>query len=61
MLPSAMYSSLPSGVVVAIFGDVCTYGILYSVGQLPDRAMYRAAYKKPKVHKITEITELCHL
>jgi len=47
--------------VVAIFGDVCTYGILYSVGRLPDRAMDRAANKKPKVQKITEITELCHL
>ena len=47
--------------MVAIFGDVCTYGILYSVGQLTDRAMDWAAYKKPKVQKITEIIELCHL
>ena len=47
--------------MVAIFGDVCTYVILYSVGRLPDRATDREVYKKPKVQKITEITELCHL
>ena len=28
---------------------------------LPDRATDRVAYKKPKVQKITEITELCRL
>ena len=39
--------------------DVCTYGILYSVGRLLDRATDRAAYNKPKVQKINEITELC--
>ena len=44
--------------VVAIFGDVCTHGLLYSVGRLPDRATDRAAYNKPKVQKMTEITGL---
>ena len=44
--------------MVAIFGDVCTHGLLYSVGQLPDRAKDRVAYKKPKVQKMTEITGL---
>ena len=43
---------------VAIFGDVCKHGLLYSVGWLPDRATDRAAYKKPKVQKMTEITGL---
>ena len=33
----------------AKLGDVCTYGILYSVGRLLDRATDRAAYNKPKV------------
>ena len=39
-------------------GDVCTYGILYSVGRLLDRATDRGAYKNPKGQKINEITEL---
>ena len=38
-------------IVVAIFGDVCTHGLLYSVGRLPDRATDRAAHKRPKVQK----------
>ena len=44
--------------MVAIFVDVCTYGLLYSVGWLPDWAKDRAVYKKPKVQKMTEITGL---
>jgi len=35
-----------------------THGLLYSVGRLPDRATDRAAYKKPKVQQMTEITGL---
>ena len=44
--------------MVAILGDFCTHGLLYSVGRLPDGATDRAAYKKPKVQKMTEITGL---
>jgi len=44
--------------MVAIFGDDCTNGLLYSVGRLPDRATDWVAYKKPKVQKMTEITGL---
>ena len=47
-----------SSLEVAIFGDVCTHGLLYSVGWLPDRATDRAAYKKLKVQKMTGITGL---
>ena len=35
--------------------DVCTYGFLYSGGQLADRAGGQAAYEKPKVQKRTGI------
>ena len=42
-------------------GDVCTYGILYSVGRLLDRATDGAAYKTPKVQKINEITPDCEV
>ena len=45
----------------AIWGDVCTYGILYSVGRLLDQATDRAAYKTPKVQKINEITPDCEV
>ena len=45
----------------AIWGDVCTYGILYSVGWLLDQATDRAAYKTPKVQKINEITPYCEV
>ena len=37
---------------LAIFGEICTHGLLYSVGRLPDRATDRAAYKKPKVQEM---------
>ena len=37
--------------VVVIFGDVCTYGLWYSVGWLPDRATDRLAYKSQKCKK----------
>ena len=45
----------------AKLGDVCTYGILYSDSRLLDRAMDWAAYNKPKLQKINEITKLCWL
>ena len=44
--------------VLAIFGEICTHGLLYSVGRLPDRATDRVGYKKPKVHKMIRITGL---
>ena len=46
---------------MAIFGHICTWGFLYSVGRLPYRATDRAASKNPKVQKKTEMTVLCHL
>ena len=52
-----IYSALSSE-VLAIFGEICTHGLLYSVGRLPDRATDRGAYKKPKVQKMTGITGL---
>ena len=47
-----------SYLVLAIFGEICTHGLLYSVGRLPDRATDWEAYKKPKVQKMTGITGL---
>ena len=57
-LSAAQRVRVSLSIVVAIFGDVCTHGLLYSVGRLPDRATDRVAYKKPKVQKMTEITGL---
>ena len=47
--------SLP---VMAIFGHICTCGFMYSVGRLLDRVTDSAAYKEPKVQKMTGITGL---
>ena len=52
------YKTVHSWLVLAIFGEIYTHGLLYSVGRLPDRATDRGAYKKPKVQKMTGITGL---
>ena len=47
-------------VVVVIFGDVCTHGILYSVGQVARPGDSLGGTQKAKSAKITENTGLCH-
>ena len=41
--------------------EFCSYGFLYSVAKLPDRAMDRATYKNPKVTKINKVTAVALL